>query len=29
VRYDELPTTYDILVRQPARFVFVDPLGSH
>jgi len=29
VRPSELHVPYDILVRQPARYVFVDPLGSH
>jgi hypothetical protein len=28
-RPSELGTTTDMLVREPARFVFVDPLGSH
>jgi len=28
-RYSELDTTTELLVRAPARFVFVDPLGSH
>jgi hypothetical protein len=29
VRPSEMHVPYDILVRQPARYVFVDPLGSH
>ncbi len=28
-RYDDLPTTYEVLVEGPVRFVFIDPLGSH
>jgi hypothetical protein len=28
-RWSELDTTTEMLVREPARFVFVDPLGSH
>jgi len=28
-RYQELPTTYEILIEEPVRFVFIDPLGSH
>jgi hypothetical protein len=28
-RYEELDTTYQILVEKPVRFVFIDPLGSH
>ena len=29
VRPSEFRTTYEMLVLEPARFVFVDPLGSH
>ena len=29
VRPSELHVPYELLVKDPARFVFVDPLGSH
>jgi hypothetical protein len=29
VRPADLHVTYEILVQEPVRFVFVDPLGSH
>jgi hypothetical protein len=29
IRPSELHVPYEILVQEPVRFVFVDPLGSH